>query len=182
MNALPADRDFAGRMGEIEALLREVEQSGDPHGRARMQAIVQGLMDLHAQALRSIIAAIDDPALVGKLADDDLVGSVLLLYGLHPSSLEERVRQALDQARPVLQSHGGNVELVGLDNGVVRLRLLGSCHGCPGSAATLRSTIEDAVYARAPDIAVIEVEGETPPHPAAGVDAGDRLALPLISC
>ena len=117
-------------------------------------------MDLHAAALEKMLAIIGDPKLIDRLARDDLVGSVLLLYGLHPLDLETRVHQALEQARPLLRSHGGNVELVSLVDGVVRLRLLGSCHGCPSSALTLKSAIEDAIFAQAPDVPAIEVEGE----------------------
>ena len=84
-------------------------------------------------------------ALIDSLASDDLVASVMLLYGLHPLDLETRVLQALEQVRPYLRSHGGNVELLGVEEGVIRLRLQGSCHGCPSSAQTLKSTIEEAI-------------------------------------
>jgi Fe-S cluster biogenesis protein NfuA len=82
-----------------------------------------------------------------------------LLHGLHPLDLETRVRQALENVRPLLRSHGGNVELLGLAGAVVRLRMLGSCDGCPSSALTLKSAIEDAIFERAPDVIGIEVDG-----------------------
>lgn len=75
--------------------------------------------------------------------------------------------QALDKVRPMLHSHGGNVELLSIDDGVVRLRLQGSCHGCPSSAMTLKNSIEEAIYEFAPDIAELHVEGAVPvPSPA----------------
>jgi Fe-S cluster biogenesis protein NfuA len=83
-----------------------------------------------------------------------------MVHGLHPVDLETRVLQALDRARPVLQAHGGNVELLGLAEGVVRLRLNGSCNGCASSATTLKHTIEQAIYELAPDVASIEVQDE----------------------
>ena len=46
-----------------------------------------------------------------------MVGGLLMLHGLHPLDLETRVRQALDQVRPYLRSHGGNVELLGVSDG-----------------------------------------------------------------
>ena len=67
--------------------------------------------------------------------------------------------QALDKVRPYLGSHGGNVELLGVEDGVVRLRLQGSCDGCPSSQVTLKYAIEEGIYAVAPDITAIEVEG-----------------------
>jgi Fe-S cluster biogenesis protein NfuA len=88
-----------------------------------------------------------------------VVGGLLLLHGLHPLDLEARVLQALDQVRPFLRSHGGNVELLSLTDGVIRLRLQGNCQGCPSSAVTMKQTIEEAILARAPDAIALEVEG-----------------------
>ena len=65
----------------------------------------------------------------------------------------------------MLRSHHGDVELVGIMSGVVRLRMQGSCHGCPSSALTLKNAIEEAIYAAAPEVAEIAVEGvvDAPP-------------------
>jgi len=93
------------------------------------------------------------------LAADEVVGSLLLLYGLHPLSLEVRVTQALDKVRPYLDSHGGNVELLNIADGVVQLRMQGSCKSCPSSSLTLKLAIEEAIYAAAPDVVSIEAEG-----------------------
>src|SRR5262249_16189439 len=125
-------------------------------------------------------AMIGDPQRIEQLAADDLVGSLLLLYGLHPLDLATRVRQALEQARPLLQSHGGNVELLSLTDGIVRLRLLGSGNGCPSSALTLKSAIEDAIWTRAPDIVAIEVEEETSNAVSIAGERNIRLSLPLV--
>ena len=54
-----------------------------------------------------------------------VLGGLLLLHGLHPLGVEERVLQALEDVRPYLRSHGGNVELVEVSEGVARLRLHG---------------------------------------------------------
>ncbi len=90
---------------------------------------------------------------------DEIVGGLLLLHGLHPLDLETRVCQALDQVRPFLRSHGGNVELLSLSDGVIRLRLQGNCHGCPSSAVTMKQTIEQAIMTHAPDAIALHVEG-----------------------
>jgi Fe-S cluster biogenesis protein NfuA len=91
---------------------------------------------------------------------DDLVSSLLLLYGLHPLDLPTRIFQALEKTRPYLHSHGGNVEFVRLsDAGAVTLRLGGSCNSCAPSAATLQSAVEQAIYDAAPDVTVIVIEG-----------------------
>src|SRR5208282_1894137 len=105
----------------------------------QVREIVQAILDLHATGLERMLDGIAGGALAGvalveALARDELVGCLLALHGLHPVALEGRVRQALEKVRPYLRSHGGNVELLACDAGVVRLRMVGSCHGCPSSA------------------------------------------------
>jgi Fe-S cluster biogenesis protein NfuA/nitrite reductase/ring-hydroxylating ferredoxin subunit len=131
------------------------------------------LLDLHGEGLVRILEALAaDPTLRDKVVADPVVASMLLVHDLHPVPLEERVAGALDRVRPYLASHGGNVELVELADGVARLRLQGSCHGCAASASTLELAIERALEEEAPDLAGVEVEGavRTP-----------RTSLPLVS-
>ena len=82
-------------------------------------------MEMHGAALERMLAVIGrngaaGATIVDQLTRDELVASVLLLYDLHPVDLETRVRGALDKTRPYLKSHGGNVELVGIDEARVR--------------------------------------------------------------
>jgi Fe-S cluster biogenesis protein NfuA len=98
--------------------------------------------------------------MIDKLAEDDLVSKLLLVHGLHPLDLETRVRNALESVKPRLGLHGGSVELIGVTpDGGIKLRLEGNCHGCPSSRVTLKSSIEEAIYAAAPDVTAMEVEG-----------------------
>ena len=69
------------------------------------------------------------------------------------------MQEALDSVRPYMESHGGNVELLGIEDGVARLRLEGSCDGCPASASTMELAIEQALQEAAPDLEGIDVEG-----------------------
>jgi Fe-S cluster biogenesis protein NfuA len=101
------------------------------------------------------------------------------LHGLHPLDTETRVRQSLDDVRPYLQSHGGNVELIEIDGGTARLRLHGSCHSCPSSAVTMKQTVEEAILARAPDVTAVEVEGLAE-RDSAPARAAARLALTVL--
>ena len=81
------------------------------------------------------------------------------MHGLHPYGVEERVERALEAVRPYLGSHGGDVELLGVtEEGVVRLRLLGSCDGCPSSSVTLELAVEGAIHEAAPEVSAIEIE------------------------
>lgn len=155
---------MAQSMEQIEGLVRKIEALPDPEARASALALVQALMEFHGAGLERLMEIIADSgeggyAVFDRFAADDLVGSLLLLYGLHPIPLEARVTQALDKVRPYLDSHGGNVELLGITDGVVRLRMQGSCKSCPSSAMTLKLAIEEAIYAAAPDVVTIEAEG-----------------------
>ena len=177
-------REFRGRIERVEALIHEVEQFSDPAVRSSTQELLRTVIELHGAALERILETVADSgdqsvALIDALVRDDLVASILLLHGLHPLDLETRVRQALDKVRPFLRSHGGNVELLDLSDGVVRLRMLGSCDGCPSSAMTLKHAIEAAIYEKAPDVTGIEVDQPaTNGHVAK--DGLARIALPIL--
>lgn len=151
-------------VARIERLLEEIERLPDPAGREKATEVVQALFDLYGAGLERIVdelAARDDGELAAALAGDELVSHLLLLHGLHPVPLEQRVISALDEVRPYLESHGGNVELLGVDEARVRLLLKGSCSGCPSSTMTLKLAIENAIHKAAPEIEEVVAEEET---------------------
>ena len=135
--------------------------------------MVQALLEMHGAGLSVILEKIRASGEVGRsiqqaIEKDTIVTGLLLLHDLHPTPLDQRVQNALESVRPYLHSHGGNVELLSIsDEGVVSLRLHGSCHGCPSSQATLRDTIETAIAEAAPDVVSIDVQGEEEPEPSA---------------
>jgi Fe-S cluster biogenesis protein NfuA len=141
---------------QVEALLDEVEHFPEPQ-REVATGLVQALLDMYGEGLSRIVAACDVPV------QDELVSHLLLLHGLHPVPVRERVMGALDEVRPYLATHGGGVELLDVSGGVVRLRLEGACNGCPSSALTLQSAVDEAVMRAAPDIERIEAEGVAAP-------------------
>ena len=141
---------------EIDALLDQVETFPEPQ-RELVTELVQALLDMYGEGLARIVASDSVPV------EDELVAHLLLLHGLHPVPVAERVRGALDEVRPYLVAHGGGVELLGVSDGVVHLRLEGACNGCPSSALTLTSAVEDAIQRAAPDIERIEAEGVKAP-------------------
>jgi len=162
------DPGFRARIGRIESLIDAVEQLPDPAAQTLAREIVQRLLEFHGAALANLVGVVvaagpPGHAILDSIAHDELAGYLLLLHGLHPDDLEARVAQALDRVRPQLQAHGGSVELLGVADRVVRLRMQGSCQGCPSSAATLRQTIEAAVFDAAPDVASLDVEGLAAP-------------------
>ena len=148
----------------IEELVGKIESLPDPEARASAVALVQALMDFHGEALERLMEMVAEQGAVGysifdKFSGDHLVSNLLLLYGLHPLTIEDRVNQALEKVKPQLDAHGGAVELIEVNEGAVRLRLNGSCNGCPSSAQTLKFAIKEAIYAAAPDVTAIEAEG-----------------------
>ncbi len=180
----PEEQAFRKRMQAIETLLQDVDRYPDLAARTHTKALVQALLDLHGAGLERIVerAAQAGPAgfaLIDALAEDELVGSLLLLYGLHPLDLETRVRRALDNVRPYVQSHGGSLEFLGADGGQVRVRIVGSCQSCASTARGLQQAIEDAVYEKAPDVASVEVEGLAPDE-SHRENGHARIALPIL--
>jgi Fe-S cluster biogenesis protein NfuA/nitrite reductase/ring-hydroxylating ferredoxin subunit len=150
--------------GERIEVLLEASSSGGAMQRERAEELVGLVTDLYGAGIERILEILEsagalEDRIIGALADDELVGSLLIVHGLHPYPVQQRVEAALERVRPYLGSHGGNVELLGVDDdGVVRLRLLGSCDGCPSSAVTLQLAVEGAVEDAAPEITGIEVD------------------------
>ncbi len=155
-------------VGRVERLLEELESLGDPMARELATTTVQALLELYGEGLRRVLDGVG-ASQAATLAGDDVIAHLLLLHGLHPVPVEERVQAGLEEVRPYLDSHGGNVELVSVEDGVALLRMQGSCEGCPASAMTLKLAIEEAVFKAAPDVGSVEAEGaveEEAPAPA----------------
>jgi Fe-S cluster biogenesis protein NfuA/nitrite reductase/ring-hydroxylating ferredoxin subunit len=135
------------------------------------EELVRLLVGMYGDGLAAIMAALAEEgeagrAITARLTDDPLVEGLLLLHGLHPLGVDERIQRALDRVRPYLGSHAGGVQYLGVRDGVARLRLEGSCHGCPSSTVTVRLAIEGAVQDAAPEVTEVVVEGMTaPPEP-----------------
>jgi len=162
------------RAARIETLVQEVAAFPDPRARATAEELVQALLEMYGEGLARLLEITAETeasglALIDTFASDELLSSLFLLHGLHPLDIETRIMQALDEVRPYLKSHGGNVELVRVEDGVAHLRLQGSCHGCPSSTITLKSAIEEAIYKAAPDLDDLQVEGVTQPPARPGI-------------
>src|SRR3954471_492694 len=167
----------------VQELLGSLDEIADPVAQSRVQELIGTVLELYGAGLERILGILEDagdPALPIRTAllDDGIVASLLLIHGLYPISLEERITQALDSMRPFLASHGGNVELVSVEEGVARLRLEGSCNGCPSSAATLEHALKEAIEEAAPDLLGLEVEGVVGLETKS--DGPPGLSLPMV--
>jgi Fe-S cluster biogenesis protein NfuA len=157
-----ARREFTRRSDRVEELVRRIETSGDPALRAVAQELLQAVIELHGVALERILGTVSDQPsgqlVIEQMAQDELVSNVFSLHGIHPIPLDVRVVAALEKARPYLKSHG-DVELTAIDGGTVHVRLQGTCGTCSSSSATMRSTVEGAIYEVAPEVATVISEG-----------------------
>ena len=70
--------------------------------------------------------------------------------------MRDRVEKVINRIRPAVQMDGGDIELVEVADGVVNLRLVGACHGCPSSMMTLKAGIERAIQSEVPEIKSVE--------------------------
>ncbi|RAX46392.1 hypothetical protein DQ354_05575 [Arthrobacter sp. AQ5-06] len=149
--------------GERIGTLLDALGAGGAVARGRAEDLVRQVTDMYGSGLGRILEILDeqgklDDGTLAALASDELVSGLLIIHGLHPESMETRVAGALDSVRPYLGSHGGDVELLDISpEGVVRLKLLGTCQGCPSSSVTLKFAVEEAIETAAPEVTAIEV-------------------------
>ncbi|HWZ52560.1 MAG TPA: NifU family protein [Granulicella sp.] len=160
--APPQRGQFRLQTERVEKLAARLESAGDPEVRATALDLVQSVVELHGAALHRLVDLLmETPAgeqALSQALEDDLVSSMLLLHNLHPDDIETRVLRGIEKVRPYLKSHGGDVELAAVRDGIVHLRLHGSCGSCPSSSVTLKNAVEDALFEVAPDILQIVSE------------------------
>jgi len=133
---------------------------------------------LHAEALRRLVRLCKaEPAALAALraaVADDVIYAVMRQLRIVKPSLDERVARALDGVRPMLASHGGNVELVRTLPPRIEVRLLGACDGCASAAMTLHAGIKQAVLDACPEITdVVQVKGS-------GGEPGEGVRPPAL--
>ncbi len=170
----------------IEHALEDLHATADPRTINLAEELLRLVSDLYGAGFGRVIALAQEhaPSLIDALVDDELVASLLLVQGLHPSSLDARVEAALESVRPFLAQHGGDVELLGIDDelGAVKLRLLGSCDGCPSSSATLQGAVEVAILEAAPEVMRIVVEEPSKPAVSVPLSLGTKPAPVYEEC
>jgi Fe-S cluster biogenesis protein NfuA len=163
-HAAPDSREMAKRLQE---LIEQIQTQPNPAARELLQECLQSLLAFYGEGLSQMLGQIQASGAEGKkildrMLKDPVVSGLLLIHGLHPVPLETRLHGALEKVRPYMQSHGGNIELLSLENEVAQIRLQGTCKTCPSSAVTLELAVRRAVEEACPDLAGFEVLSETP--------------------
>lgn len=160
-----ADAGFDELARKVDDAIAAVERL-EPAARTAALELKAAIEAFHRPALVAIVRRLrEDPRgkeLLFELADDPAVRAVLALQGIIRPPVEARVTTALDGVRPYLQSHGGDVELVGVSAGVARVRLHGACNGCSMSAVTLKEGVEGALVGVVDGITAVEVVEDEP--------------------
>lgn len=155
---MSATQEFQERAARIEGLVQKLESAADPALRATARELVQCLMELHGTGIERILeiastAPEAGAGLLESLGHDELVSSLLVLYGLHPEDFETRVRRGIDKARQALRKQGASLDVLALDETMVRVQIIGA------GKEDLQSVVRDALTETAPDAANIVIEG-----------------------
>lgn len=163
---MPSDNEIAQLSSRIDDLVQRVEMIADPAVRANVIALIQSLLELHGRAIGRLSELLLQSGETGRkilddFASDEVASGLMLLYECHPESLETRVEKAVNRIQENVRSSGGDVKVLGIDSGRVRIRITGSGSGCGGSQSAVKKTVEDIVYSFAPDVTAIEIETET---------------------
>lgn len=167
MNAvdlIPTKRDnLAGLAGDIERV-EAIFATWDETQRGAVEAYRRAVEELNGEALRRLVRALKaDPAALDAMKQavtDEVVYAVLRRHNILKPSLSERVEAALDGVRPMLASHGGDVELVTVRPPAIEVRFVGACDGCPASALTFHAGVKKAVEEACPEITdIIQIKG-----------------------
>jgi Fe-S cluster biogenesis protein NfuA/nitrite reductase/ring-hydroxylating ferredoxin subunit len=156
--------DLAREGQRIQELVEKIGTLHDPAARRMLQECLESVLSFYGHGLERILALMEKAGPEGQKVRDILihdpgVRGLLLIHGLHPISLEARLMEALDKVRPYMESHGGNVELLRLENDYAKLRLQCHCKTCPSSSVTLELAVRAAIEEACPDLAGFEVEG-----------------------
>ena len=169
------DHAVEERLARLDSLLERLEQAAGPTAETAVEA-VQALAEVYGTALARVMTRVSAvPEVMSSLLDDEVVHHLLILHDIHPQPVEARVARALEGIRPYIRSHGGEVELVEVSDGVARVRLSGSCQGCASSATTLEHAVTESVLAVAPELTGVEAA------PAAGGQPRSPALIPVDS-
>ena len=157
--------EFQQSAAKIEQLLERATALTDADARATALELVQSFMDLQGAAVTRVVEILSESGESGrnalaKLGKDPLVCGLMVLYGVHPVALEDRVKGAIEQVTPQLRKNSASVELLDVTESAVRIKLDTTSHGCGSSPDAAKQLVEQAIREVAPEVAEVVVEGE----------------------
>lgn len=149
----------------IQQLIEDIECLPDAKVKNMMQECIQEVLGFYGKGLERILKIIANgnstaaKDIYNDLIEDSFINGLLLIHDLHPLDLKTRLYKALEKVKPYMDSHGGSVEIVSLDDGIAKLKLAGNCKSCPSSSSTLELGIRQSIEEYCPDLLGLEVEG-----------------------
>jgi Fe-S cluster biogenesis protein NfuA/nitrite reductase/ring-hydroxylating ferredoxin subunit len=156
--------DFQALAERVDRVLDSIKELPED---ARMKAmeLKEAIEAFHEHALRKLVRTFRETdkgkELLFKAVEDPAIYAMLFMHGIIKQDLFTRVAAVLEEVRPYMRSHGGDVELVKVEGETVYVRLQGACSGCSMSAVTMKDGIEEAIKARIPEIqSVVMAEEE----------------------
>lgn len=150
------------RLARIDELLDRVSQVPGPTSDAAVEA-VQLLTEVYGEALARTFAYAGEQV-THRCAEDELVQHLMVLHGLHPDPVHERVAAVLESLRTDLEAKGGTVELLGIEGDMARVRFSsGGCGSCASSGDPLQEALAETILALAPELSRVEQEPASSP-------------------
>jgi Fe-S cluster biogenesis protein NfuA len=175
---LPAEVGAA--LERLDDLVRAFEDHPDEGVQDGLLDVLRAVDVIHRGALDHLRALLDARGLGQEALADP---HVALLFGLYEAQDDDaddarvRAEAAVAELRPYVASHGGRLEVVAAEDGVVNIRLLGACTACSGSPAALNDLVEQALRANLPEFVRMEVSPTAPAHVA--VQRAAPVLIPL---
>ena len=157
--------EFQLHARKVGELVERVSALPDQEARIMALELVQSIMDLHGATISRIVEQLEAAGEPGrswlaKLASDPMICGLLVLYGIHPVPLEQRVEQAVQKLVPQLRKSGMRVRVLGITDGTLRLDLEKEARE-RHSPEKIKATIEQAILEAAPEVVEIIIGGLT---------------------
>jgi Fe-S cluster biogenesis protein NfuA len=156
--------EFQQSAGKIEELLERVNALSDVDARATALELVQSFMDLQGAAITRVVEILSESGESGrnalaKLGKDPIVCGLMVLYGVHPVALEDRVKGAIEKLAPQLRKQSASAEVIDFSDAIVRVKIESTGHGCGSSPDAIKQSVEQAIREAAPEVAEVFAEG-----------------------
>ena len=170
-------REFQHLLEWLGTGLERMEEIEDEQTRQEVLALLEGIDVLHRQALGRLLELVTNlggAGLIERVSQDPIVRTLLEMYDLPEADERTQVERALETVYPYFKSHGGTLEVLGVEEGRVRVQLSGSCEGCPGTATTLKRVVEEALHEGFPGFRELVAEDPPPPAPGKPIQLGRK--------
>lgn len=152
----------------IDEILKDIRKMDLPeYQMKKIMDLKEAIESFHGEALKELVKIIrstdEGKELMLRAVEEPSIYAMLLLHGIIRQSLYTRVAAVMEEIRPYLKSHGGDVELDKIEGNVVYVKLQGACSGCSLSAVTLKNGVEEAIKARIPEVEHVRMENDLSP-------------------